>query len=95
MHNMGWYHGPKSVFSIVGEGNLDGSNAARSYFSSNSHTVRYVLCTATLSENVQHTMRIKSIWAQDGALVMIDYLELVPKSVYSVDEGTGKAEDDN
>lgn len=94
MHNMGWYHGPRSVFSLVGEGNLDGSNAARSYFSSNSHTVRYVLCTAHLDENIQHTMRIKSIWAQDGALVMIDYLELVPKSVFSVDEGTGKAEDD-
>ncbi|MDE6633970.1 MAG: hypothetical protein K2J96_01740, partial [Bacteroidaceae bacterium] len=58
-----------------------------------SHTVRYVLCTADLDENVQHTVRIKSVWAVGKTVVMIDYLELVPKSVYGVD-GEGKAEDD-
>lgn len=93
MHNTGWYHGPRSVFCMSGEGHEDGTNNRGSYFCSIERTCRYVLCTATLDENVQHTMRIKSVMALGTALVMIDYIELVPKSVYGV-EGEGKAEDD-
>ncbi len=93
MHNMGWWHGPRSVFRYATEGSVDGSNASKVYFCNFDGTLRYLLCTANLDENVQHTVRIKSIWAVGTALVMIDYLELVPKSVYGV-EGTGKAEDD-
>ena len=93
MHNLGWYHGPRSAFSIVGEGHLDGSNVSKNYFCNNLHTMRYVLCTANLDETKQHTVRVKSVWAVGTALVMLDYLELVPKSVYGV-EGAGKAEDD-
>ncbi len=93
MHNMGWWHGPRSVFRYATEGSVDGSNASKVYFCNFDGTLRYLLCTATLDENVQHTVRIKSIWAVGTALVMIDYLELVPKSVYGV-EGTGMAEDD-
>ncbi len=93
MHNLGWYHGPRSVFNFGTEGTLDGSNASKSYFCNNGGTVRYVLATVNLDEDVQHTVRIKSVWAVGTALVMIDYLELVPKSVYGV-EGEGRAEDD-
>ncbi|MBR1788036.1 MAG: fasciclin domain-containing protein [Bacteroidaceae bacterium] len=93
MHNLGWYHGPRSVFCMSGEGHPDGSNNRGSSFCSIARTCRYVLCTATLDENVQHTVRIKSVWAVGTALVMLDYIELVPKSVYGV-EGDGKAEDD-
>ena len=96
MHNLGWYHGPKGVFSAVGEGVKDENVTNKAYFCNNSggYTVRYVLATATLDENIQHKVRIKSIWAVGHALVMLDYFELVPKSVYGV-EGEGKAEDDN
>ncbi len=92
MHNLGWYHGPRSVFTLP-EGTLDGTNASKSYFCNLATTLRYVMATVSLDENVQHTIRIKSVWAVGSALVMIDYLELVPKSVYGV-EGDGKAEDD-
>ncbi|MCD7720630.1 MAG: fasciclin domain-containing protein [Prevotellaceae bacterium] len=93
MHNLGWYHGPMGVSIYQAEGIQDGTNASRTKFCDIMNTMRYVLCTANLDENVQHTVRIKSIWAVGTALVMIDYLELVPKSVYGV-EGEGKAEDD-
>ncbi len=93
MHNTGWYHGPRSVFSFGTEGTVDGSNSTKNLFCNNVHTMRFVLCTTNLDEDTQHTVRIKSIWAVGTALVMIDYLELVPKSVYGV-EGEGKAEDD-
>ena len=52
-----------------------------------------MLCTAHLDENVKHTIRIKSVWAVGSALCMMDYFEIVPKSVYGI-EGEGKAEDD-
>ncbi len=93
MHNTGWYHGPRSVFVMSGEGHPDGSANRGSSFCSIARTCRFVLCTANLDENTQHTVRIKSVWAVGTALVMIDYIELVPKSVYGV-EGDGKAEDD-
>lgn len=97
MHNNGWYNGPASVFTTpyvhkdgadalasVGDGNL---------FANQSGTVRYVLATTNLDENKRHKIRIKSIWAPKGALIMMDYFEIVPKSVYGV-EGAGRAEDD-
>ncbi len=97
MHNNGWYHGPASVFTTpyvhkdgadalasVGDGNL---------FANQSGTVRYVVATANLDEHKRHKVRIKSIWAVGTALVMMDYWEMVPKSVYGV-EGAGRAEDD-
>ena len=93
MHNLGWYHGPKSVFVMNGEGHLDGTNNRGAYFSNIARTCRFVLCTEKLDENVQHTIRIKSVWAIGQTVVMFDYFELVPKSVYGV-EGEGRAEDD-
>ena len=96
MHNLGWYHGPKAAFSVSGTGHKDGREALMqggTKFCDNPRTVRYVLCTADLDENIRHKIRIKSVWAVGNALVMMDYFELVPKSVYGV-EGEGKAEDD-
>ena len=95
MHNLGWYHGPKGVFNATA-GHKDGRDAlgnVAQIFSDNPRTVRYVLSTETLEEHVRHKIRIKSIWAVGTALIMLDYLELVPKSVYGV-EGEGRAEDD-
>lgn len=96
MHNNGYYHGPAGVFNAVGEGVKDENVTNKSYFCNNGgggYTVRYVLTSDYLDGNKQHTMRIKSIWAVGDVVVMLDYLEFVPKSVYGV-EGEGKAEDD-
>lgn len=92
MHNLGWYHAPRSIF-YTQYGVKDGTNNRGDLFCNSSGTRRYVLCTATLDENVKHTIRIKSVWAVGTALAMFDYFEIVPKSVYGV-EGEGKAEDD-
>ncbi len=93
MHNLGWYHGPRAVFSTP-MGYKDGTNFDKSNtFAHQSGTRRFVICTATLDENIKHTIRVKSVWAVGTALAMLDYFEIVPKSVYGV-EGEGKAEDD-
>ncbi|MCF0198837.1 MAG: fasciclin domain-containing protein [Bacteroidaceae bacterium] len=93
MHNLGWYHGPRSIFNFGATGIKDGTNASHLRFSTHDNTLRYVIATKYLDENVQHTIRIKSVWAVGDVVAMVDYLELVPKSVYGV-EGEGKAEDD-
>ena len=96
MHNLGWYHGPGGIFNTSGVGYKDGKDAlahSGGSFRSHTTTLRYVLCTEPLDERVRHKVRIKSVWAVGSALVMLDYLELVPKSVYGV-EGEGKAEDE-
>ena len=92
MHNLGWYHGPAGIFTSQ-YGKEDGKPMDKSYFCNQGGTRRYVLCTAHLDENVKHTIRIKSVWAVGSALCMMDYFEIVPKSVYGI-EGEGKAEDD-
>ena len=96
MHNNGWYHGPKGIFNTPGAGYKDGRDAlahSGGTFYEHDNTLRYILYTGPLSENKRHKVRIKSIWAVGTALIMFDYMELVPKSVYGV-EGEGKAEDE-
>jgi hypothetical protein len=97
MHNLGWYHGPRSVFSIGGEGHEDGDpTVTKNYFSRNSRTVRYVLGGEPV--NIQnngkpHTIRIKSVLAATGTVVMLDYLEFVPKSVWGIEDAEGGEDD--
>lgn len=96
MHNNNWYHGPKGIFNTPSGGYKDGKDAlghSGGTFYEHETTLRYVLYTGPLSENKRHKVRIKSIWAVGTALIMFDYMELVPKSVYGV-EGEGKAEDE-
>ena len=53
-------------------------------------TLRRVLCTVHLDPNVDHYIRIRCVSTKQGNdnEFMLDYLELVPKSVYGVtDEG--------
>ena len=59
-------------------------------------TLRRVLCTVHLDPNVDHYIRIRCTSTSklgNNNEFMIDYLEIVPKSVYAVD-GEGEMEDD-
>lgn len=94
LKNNGYYRGPRSVFNFSTSGIPDGSINTENYFYNNAVTIRKVLCTVTLDDpNRDHTLRIRSVYAEGGAELMIDYIEIVPKSVYGI-EGEGKGEDD-
>ncbi len=89
LHNQGWYHGPKSVRNFPGspvhtDAELSTSNSDA--FCDNTGTVRRVIYTGQLSGDKPHTIRIRSVWADGGAELMLDYIEIVPKSVYGIDE---------
>lgn len=86
MHNRGWYHGPKSVFSMSGEGHPDGSNNRGTYFCDLARTVRYIIGTFPFKEGEEHTLRIHSVYAVGTCVLQLDYLEFVPQSVFEGDE---------
>jgi len=94
LHNQGWYHGPRAVRNFPGGGSYQDSELSTSNssaFCDNTGTVRRVIYTGYLDGDVTHTIRIRSVWADGGAELMLDYIELVPKSVYGIDsEGAGE-----
>ena len=96
LHNQGWYHGAGGYYCMSGTGHSDtnGWQNIQNYYCNIYRTIRRVIASnMTLNEDEVHTMRIKSVLALGGAELMIDYIELVPKSVYGV-ETDGEGEDD-
>lgn len=98
MHNLGWYHGPRSTrYVTTGAGSvkndllLSTSNSGSA--ASAARNPRKVIFEGYLDGDKQHTMRIRSVMAIGGAELMLDYLEIVPKSVYGI-ENEETAEDD-
>lgn len=84
MHRRGWYHGPEDVFCFLGEGHEDGDpTVGKNYFSRFVRTCRYVLGNQPVeikNDGKKHTIRIKSVQAATGTVIMLDYLEFVPES---------------
>ena len=73
------------VLTLVTTGYSD-----RTVFATQTQTFRIVLCTVHIDPNKDHFLRFRSVSTKMGNNneFMLDYLELVPKSVYGVtDEG--------
>ena len=88
MKNLGAYRAPRSLFHF--------STSSKYYFVGNQRTYRRILCQTYIDATKDHYLRFRV--ASDGKQgnnneFMLDYLELVPKSVYGVD-GDGDMEDD-
>jgi len=88
LKNLGAYRAPRSLFHF--------STSQKNYFVGNERTYRRILCQTYMDANKDHYIRFRV--ASDGKQgnnneFMLDYLELVPKSVYGVDSD-GEMEDD-
>ncbi len=88
LKNLGAYRAPRSLFHF--------STSEKLFFVGNYRTHRRVLCQTYMDATKDHYIRFRV--ASDGKQgnnneFMLDYLELVPKSVYGVD-GDGEMEDD-
>ena len=88
LKNLGAYRGPRSTFHF--------SPSNKGYFVGNERTYRRILCQTYMDATKDHYIRFRV--ASDGKQgnnneFMLDYLELVPKSVYGVDSD-GEMEDD-
>ncbi len=88
MKNLGAYRAPRSIFHF--------STSSKNFFVGNERTYRRILCQTYMDATKDHYIRFRV--ASDGKQgnnneFMLDYLELVPKSVYGVDSD-GEMEDD-
>ena len=89
LRNLGAYRAPRSLFHF-------NTSGTKYYFCGNQRTHRRILCQTYMDANKDHYVRFRV--ASDGKQgnnneFMLDYMELVPKSVYGVD-GDGEIEDD-
>lgn len=87
LKNKGFYRGTNGGYRT------DGTTPQR--FSDIAATLRIVLCTVHLTPGEDHYLRVRAVSSKQGNNneVMLDYLELVPKSVYGVTD-EGQPEDD-
>ena len=91
LKNKGYYRGPHSLFV-----SSDGTMATKgSALSTIANCARKVLCTVYIEAGKTHTLRIKNVSTilPKKKEATLDYLELVPKSVYGVSD-SGSSEDD-
>ncbi len=91
LKNKGYYRGPHSLFV-----SSDGTMATKgSALSTIANCARKVLCTVYIEAGKPHTLRIKNVSTilPKKKEATLDYLELVPKSVYGVSD-SGSSEDD-
>ena len=84
LKNLGYYRGPGSAFRT-------GSSA---YYYDQTSIYRLVICTVSIDPNEDHYLRFRNVSNNGSDELMLDYIELVPKSVYGVNESDGTPEDD-
>lgn len=87
LKNKGFYRGCNGGYRTGG--------SDQQHFSDIANTLRIVLCTVHVSPGEDHYLRVRAVSSKQGNNneVMLDYLELVPKSVYGVTD-EGAQEDD-
>ena len=86
LKNKGYYRGAAGGYHYTSAG-----GTTQAIFATQPHTIRLVICTTHINPDEDHYLRIRCVSAKQGNdnEFMLDYLELVPKSVYGVtDEGS-------
>ncbi len=89
LKNLGAYRAGRSTYHF-------NTSGTKYYFTGNARTYRRILCQTYIDADKEHYLRFRV--ASDGKQgnnneFMLDYFEIVPSSVYSVD-GEGAMEDD-
>lgn len=87
LKNKGYYRGANGAFH---------TNGSTKYpFSNEYATIRIVLCTVHIAPGEDHYLRLRAVSSKQGNdnEAMLDYLEIVPRSVYGVTD-EGSQEDD-
>ena len=85
LKNKGYYRGAAGGYHLLGDRHDIFANCADTY--------RIVLCTVHINPDKDHFLRIRNVSDNGSTEFMLDYLELVPKSVYGVTDD-GEQEDD-
>lgn len=85
LKNKGYYRGPAGVYRLSG--------STHNLFVNQPETFRIVFCTVHITPGEYHTLRVRNVSTNGSTEFMLDYLEIVPKSVYGITD-EGQTEDD-
>lgn len=88
LKNKGFYRG------AAGGYRYQQGSTTRVTFATQANTFRIVICTTHIDPNKDHYLRVRSVSTKQGNdnELMLDYIELVPKSVYGITD-SGAIED--
>lgn len=85
LKNKGYYRDPTSAYRLDGTSHIIYANDASMF--------RLVLCTVHITDQEDHYLRCRNVSDNGSTEFMLDFFEVVPKSVYGVDD-TAEQEDD-
>ena len=85
LKNKGYYRGAAGGYRLDGSRHIIFANSVETY--------RIVLCTVHIKPDKDHFLRFRNVSDNGSTEFMLDYLEIVPKSVYGVTD-EGEQEDD-
>ena len=93
LKNKGYYRGAMGGYRYNGEG--ESKTRTKSVFGTQQQTFRIVFCTVHIDPSVDHYLRIRNVGSKQGNdnEFMMDYLELVPKTVYGVTDENAMEDD--
>ena len=85
LKNKGYYRGPRGGYHLSGTSHAVFANDAGSY--------RIVLCTVHIDPDKDHYLRCRNVSDNGSTEFMLDFLEIVPKSVYGVEDEEQQEDD--
>ena len=84
LKNKGYYRGARGGYQGV---------SPHYIFANDAGTYRIVLCTVHIDPNKDHFLRCRNVSDNGSTEFMLDYLEIVPKSVYGVEDEEQQEDD--
>lgn len=85
LKNLNYYRGPMGAYML--------QSGAHAFLGLYANSVRRILCTVHIKPGEEHFLRFRNVSNNGSSELMLDFLELVPRSVYGVTD-EGEPEDD-
>lgn len=81
LKNLNFYRGPMGAYML--------QSGAHYYLGLHAQSVRRIVCTVHIKPDEDHYLRFRNVSNNGSSELMLDFIEIVPRSVYGVtDEGT-------
>ena len=85
LKNLDYYRGPMGAYML--------QSGAHFYLGLHAQSVRRIVCTVHISPDEDHYLRFRNVSNNGSSELMLDFIEIVPRSVYGVTD-EGEPEDD-
>ncbi len=85
LKNLNYYRGPMGAYML--------QSGAHYYLGLHTSSVRRIICTVHIKPDEDHYLRFRNVSNNGSSELMLDFIEIVPRSVYGVTD-EGEPEDD-